>query len=82
MPAIVQLIDNKQNVKSDEVELMVEIPGQTLGYRATETRVVHQAEVGGLANRGREGLTLITCYPFDALIPGGPLRFVVFAKSR
>ena len=62
--------------------LWVEIPGRTLGYRVTETRVVDQAEVGVLADRGHEGLTLITCYPFDALIPGGPLRFVVFAESR
>ena len=62
--------------------LWVEIPGRTLGYRVTETRVVDQAEVGVLADRGHEGLTLITCYPFDALIPGGPLRFVVFAESQ
>jgi len=62
--------------------LRVEIPGRTLGYRITETRVVDQAEVGVLADRGHEALTLITCYPFDALIPGGPLRFVVFAESR
>jgi len=26
-------------------------------------------------------LTLVTCYPFDALIPGGPLRYVVFATQ-
>ncbi len=24
-------------------------------------------------------LTLVTCYPFDAVVPGGPLRFVVRA---
>jgi len=26
-------------------------------------------------------LTLITCYPFDALNPGGPLRYVVRAAG-
>lgn len=26
-------------------------------------------------------LTLVTCYPFDALIPGGPLRYVVVAEA-
>lgn len=25
--------------------------------------------------------TLTLCYPFDALVPGGPLRFVVVAKA-
>jgi len=23
---------------------------------------------------------LVTCYPFDAVVPGGPLRFVVQAE--
>ena len=26
-------------------------------------------------------LTLTTCYPFDAVVPGGPLRFVVRAEA-
>ena len=26
-------------------------------------------------------MTLITCYPFDALEAGGPLRYVVFADA-
>ena len=26
-------------------------------------------------------LTLVTCYPFDALDPGGPLRYVVVAEA-
>jgi len=26
-------------------------------------------------------LTLVTCYPFDAIAPGGPLRYVVVAES-
>lgn len=28
------------------------------------------------------GLLLVTCYPFDAMVPGGPGRFVVVAKQR
>jgi len=27
-------------------------------------------------------LTLVTCYPFDAVIPGGPLRFIVTADRQ
>ena len=26
-------------------------------------------------------LTLVTCYPFDAIVPGGPLRYVVKAEA-
>jgi sortase A len=25
-------------------------------------------------------LTLVTCYPFDAVVPGGPQRYLVFAE--
>ena len=28
---------------------------------------------------GRDGLVLVTCYPFDVVVPGGPLRFLVHA---
>ena len=27
-------------------------------------------------------LTLVTCYPFDAIVPGGPLRYVVTAEAE
>jgi sortase A len=26
-------------------------------------------------------LTLVTCFPFDAIVPGGPLRYVVVAEA-
>ncbi len=29
----------------------------------------------------RPRLILVTCYPFDALVPGGPLRYLVFAEE-
>ena len=31
-------------------------------------------------NEGKADLRLITCYPFDAVLPGGPLRYVVIAR--
>lgn len=40
----------------------------------------HRAVV--LENAGDDRLTLITCYPFDAIVPGGPLRYVVTAISK
>ncbi len=30
---------------------------------------------------GRPILSLVTCYPFDAIVPGGPLRYVVTAAG-
>ena len=34
-----------------------------------------------LPDDGGAALTLVTCYPFDAVEPGGPLRYVVFAEG-
>jgi len=33
-----------------------------------------------LISPGKDELVLITCYPFDAIAPGGPLRYVVRGK--
>ncbi len=59
--------------------LGLEAPGLVLSYRVSETRVVDQHQTEVLSDPGGEALTLITCYPFDTLVPGGPLRYVVRA---
>ncbi len=43
--------------------------------QVVDTRVQAQVNIQPQEDR----LTLITCYPFDALVPGGPLRYVVEA---
>lgn len=63
--------------------------GQGLGYCLVAGALVGLASatllallvLGGRgASAGTERLTLLTCYPFDALRPGGPLRYVVIAR--
>ena len=46
------------------------------------TRVVDRRDLSVVADAGDTRLTLVTCYPFDALRPGGPLRFVVVARPE
>ncbi|MFI2812359.1 MULTISPECIES: class GN sortase [Microbulbifer] len=48
-------------------------------YRVTETRVVDSRRELMPVFAG-PGLLLVTCYPFNALAAGGPLRFVVYAE--
>lgn len=69
----------------EEVEvgepLLVEEPsGAVRGFRVTSATVVHEGDTRALrpAGSGRL-LTLVTCWPFDAVDPGGPLRYVVRA---
>jgi sortase A len=52
-----------------------------VGFAVTNIRVVDSRRVRIALHADHPRLTLITCYPFDALIPGGPLRFVVTADA-
>ena len=63
-------------------EVVLDLPdGGQKNYRVTGRSVHHETETGLLGQGGTPMLTLITCYPFDAFIPGGPLRFVVTATT-
>ena len=61
--------------------LQLELPnGELRSYRVEQVRIVDSRRESVPAQRGEERLLLVTCYPFDALSPGGPLRFTVSAK--
>lgn len=56
--------------------------GRALRYEVAETKIVGSNETSVMQDDGTDKLTLITCYPFDAVIPGGPLRYVVVARPE
>ena len=64
----------------DEV-LLEAAAGPPRRYRVTETAVVDFHDNRPLAASLKPTLALITCYPFDAIVPGGPLRYVVRAAA-
>ena len=47
-----------------------------IGTNVFDARVAHFAEA-----EARKILTLVTCYPFDAVQNGSPLRYAVFAEA-
>jgi sortase A len=55
--------------------------GRNVRYRVQATRVVNKSDMSVLRQDSRTRLTLITCYPFDAVRPGTPLRWVVVAQK-
>jgi sortase A len=60
----------------DELELESSSGAQR--YRVVDTRVADaRHEQIGLADDS--SLLLVTCWPFDAIVPGGPMRYVVRA---
>lgn len=55
--------------------------GERRTYQVSGSRVVNtDHEPYLLPDSTVNELLLVTCYPFDALAPGGPLRFVVSAR--
>ena len=62
--------------------LVVEQPdGARRHYRVRERYVTDVRALRLPRTTAVPTLTLVTCYPFDAVVPGGPLRLVVVAEE-
>lgn len=55
--------------------------GERRRFTVAETRIVHETDTDVLLPAAVSELTLLTCYPFDAVVPGGPLRYLVQAEA-
>jgi sortase A len=55
------------------------VDGQLAEFIVTNVRVADSRRERITLGANTPRLTLVTCYPFDAIQPGGPLRFVVTA---
>jgi sortase A len=64
-------------------EILVEVPEEgTSRYQVVEITIVNARHARIEALNDRQSLVLITCYPFDAILPGGPLRYIVIAERH
>jgi len=63
----------------DEIDLQA-AGGEIVRYRVRETVIVDRDDADVMDDAGAARLTLITCYPFDAVRPGTRLRYVVVAE--
>ncbi len=62
-------------------ELVVESSDGERRYRVRETRIVDSRTHRLALDDERDRLLLVTCWPFDAISSGGPLRWVVVAEA-
>jgi sortase A len=61
--------------------LWLDLPdGRRRGFVVERLDIVHQSDTSSLAATG-DRLTLVTCFPFHAAVPGGPWRYVVQARA-
>lgn len=70
-----------QFVRAGDLIQVEALDGRVRRYRAASMQVVDHRDLRVLADRGVDELTLVTCWPFDAIVPGGPLRYVVKAVA-
>ncbi len=59
--------------------LSLRTPAGTRKFRVAWTEIVDSRSRELVLESGRSRLTLLTCYPFDSPVAGGPLRYVVTA---
>ncbi len=63
--------------------LIVQNPqGEWLSFTVKNMEVIDSRMQTLRVNQDEHDLRLITCYPFDAVLPGGPLRYVVNGSIR
>ena len=70
-----------RDVRRGETISVERADGSRIDYRVTELDVLDKRDTWVTKNEGPSRLTLITCWPFDALRAGGPQRYVVIAKK-
>ncbi|MCJ8274155.1 MAG: class GN sortase [Psychrosphaera sp.] len=70
-----------QDVKIGDILEVETADNRQLRYQVFARSIVDHNDTEQVLNQeGSEELTLVTCYPFDAIAAGGPLRFVVEAQ--
>ncbi len=68
-----------KNVKPGDELLVERADGTRVFYQVRDALVLDKRDVWVAKQEGPNRLTLVTCYPFEALRAGGPQRYVVFA---
>jgi sortase A len=64
-------------------EVIVDVAGRPAARFVVDDTAIVDARTATIRSaRGTASLVLLTCYPFDAVRPGGPLRYAVVARRR
>jgi len=70
-------------LKDTEIGDLIEVvtpQGETVNYQVETIEVVDSRVATIKTQQSGQALVLVTCYPFDAVVAGGPLRYVVTAE--
>ena len=70
-----------RHVKRGDTLSIERADGARVDYRVTELDILDRRDTWVMRSDGSRRLTLVTCWPFDALRAGGPERYVVIAEA-
>ncbi len=68
-----------ENLKQNDILKITDVNNTTKRYQVTNLQIIDSEVTPLTINENNANLTLITCYPFNALRAGGSLRYVVTA---
>jgi sortase A len=71
-----------RELKAGDAIVVERADGRQRRYLVSGARIVDRGDTSVTADAGDTRLTLVTCFPFDAIRPGGPLRYVVTALAE
>ena len=69
-----------QNVSISDVFELTDRNNNTTRYEVSDIKIIDATKQDIAIHSNQNELKLVTCYPFDALIARGPLRYIVSAK--
>lgn len=70
-----------ERVVAGDTFVLQSVQGERITYRVEGMEVTDSRESRLRVEEDSNMLALVTCYPFDALRAGGPLRYVVSARA-
>jgi sortase A len=71
-----------RELRSGDTLVVHSASGRVVRYVVSGIEVVRNKDVRVLLDTGDDRLTLVTCYPFEGVLPVGPLRYVVVATRQ
>jgi sortase A len=69
-----------QRIETGDEVVVEALQGRKIRYRVSEVTIMDKGEARVIDEAGAPQLTLVTCWPFDAVRPGSSLRYVVVAE--
>jgi len=69
-----------QDVSMSDVFELADLNNKKTSFMVSDIKIIDATKQDIAIHSNQDELKLITCYPFDALVARGPLRYVITAK--